>query len=75
MTGEVEQTLFKYDAEDTECNRPRQVEFVTGCCIMISRAVWERVGDFAEEYFLYLKMWIIVCDLRSVELIFYMFLK
>ncbi len=53
VTGEVEQTLFKYDAEDAECNRPRQVEFATGCCIMVSRAVWERVGGFAEEYFLY----------------------
>lgn len=52
-TGEVEQTLFKYDVTDDECNLPRKVEFATGCCMMISKAVWEKAGGFAEEYFLY----------------------
>lgn len=52
-TGEVEQTLFKYDEKDVQCNLPKQVEFATGCCMLISKGVWEKVGGFAEEYFLY----------------------
>lgn len=52
-TAEVEQTLFKYDIKDDECNLPKKVEFATGCCMMISKAIWEKVGGFAEEYFLY----------------------
>lgn len=52
-TAEVEQTLFKYDKEDAEHDLPRQVEFATGCCMMINKVVWQKVGGFAEEYFLY----------------------
>ena len=32
---------------------PVEVEAVSGACLMVSRAVFERVGRFSEDYFLY----------------------
>lgn len=52
-TGEVEQTLYNYDLTDPECNLPRHVEFATGCCMMLSKAIWEKAGGFSEDYFMY----------------------
>lgn len=52
-TACVNQTLFKYDLGDTSRDLPRKVEFATGCCMMISKVVWEKAGGFDEEYFLY----------------------
>ena len=52
-TAEVRQTLFKYDSDDSACDIPRKVEFATGCCMMISKKIWDKVGGFDEEYFLY----------------------
>ena len=34
-------------------DQPQAVDFVTGCCLLASRAVWERVGPLDERYFLY----------------------
>ena len=51
--ADAKQTLFSYDVTDDSCNEPREVEFATGCCMMISKASWERTGGFDEEYFLY----------------------
>lgn len=31
----------------------RQVDFATGCCVLIPRSVYERIGGFDESYFLY----------------------
>lgn len=33
--------------------REREVMFVTGCCFLVTRAVWERIGGFDDAYFLY----------------------
>lgn len=51
--ADARQTLYTYDAADGSRNEPRKVEFATGCCMMISRGSWEKVGGFDEEYFLY----------------------
>ncbi len=32
---------------------PREVSFPTGACLAIKRAVWEELGGFSPEYFLY----------------------
>ncbi len=32
---------------------PRQVDFVTGCCILAKRAVWEKVGVLDDKFFMY----------------------
>ncbi len=45
--GQVGEPL---DAADGE---PREVSFLTGACLAISRAAWERDPGFANEYFLY----------------------
>lgn len=52
-TADVEQTLFKYDPEMVSCNLPRKVDFASGCCMMLSKGIWQTVGNFDEEYFLY----------------------
>jgi GT2 family glycosyltransferase len=32
---------------------PREVGFASGACLAVPRAAWERVGGFADEYFMY----------------------
>ena len=32
---------------------PREVGFVSGACLAVPRATWERVGGFAEDFFMY----------------------
>lgn len=51
--ADAKQTLFAYDAAEDSCNEPKKVEFATGCCMMISREIWEKAGGFDEEYYLY----------------------
>ena len=34
-------------------DEPREVSFLTGACLAISRAAWERETGFADDYFLY----------------------
>ncbi len=34
-------------------NEPREIDFATGCCVLIHKSVFEKIGFLAEEYFLY----------------------
>lgn len=34
-------------------DRPEETEFVSGCCLLARREVWEKVGLLDEKYFLY----------------------
>jgi hypothetical protein len=36
-----------------ECAAPTKVEVIPGACMMMKREVFERVGGFSEEYFMY----------------------
>jgi hypothetical protein len=36
-----------------ECSEPAKVEVISGACMMMKRDVFERVGGFSEEYFMY----------------------
>jgi GT2 family glycosyltransferase len=38
---------------DAASDEPREVSFLTGACLAISRAAWERETGFADDYFLY----------------------
>jgi GT2 family glycosyltransferase len=38
---------------DAASDEPREVSFLTGACLAIPRAAWERETGFADEYFLY----------------------
>lgn len=35
-----------------QCDEPREVDFITGCALLIKRAVFERIGCLAPEFFL-----------------------
>jgi N-acetylglucosaminyl-diphospho-decaprenol L-rhamnosyltransferase len=37
----------------SDCGAPAQVEVISGACMMIRRDVFERIGMFSEEYFMY----------------------
>ena len=52
-TADVDQTLYPYDSQDGANNMPKEVGFATGCCMMISKVIWEKTGGFDEGYFLY----------------------
>lgn len=47
-TANTFQTLYK--ADETE---ERMVEFISGCCMLIHRNIFETVGYFKKEYYLY----------------------
>lgn len=36
-----------------EGNEPREVEAISGACLMVRRAIFERVGGFSSDYFMY----------------------
>lgn len=36
-------------------NKPMEIDFATGCCLMIKTGVLEKIGLFDERYFLYLE--------------------
>lgn len=44
------------DEVDTgQFNKPKEITFATGCCILISREVFKKIGLLDEKYFLYLE--------------------
>lgn len=48
-TGMVEHF---HEASEEERKR-REVSFLTGCCLLMHRSVWEKVGGLSTEFFLY----------------------
>ncbi|MCR5622762.1 MAG: glycosyltransferase family 2 protein, partial [Treponema sp.] len=46
-----EQALYPYDPS----YGPMEVEFISGCCMMMHRDVFEKVGFFDESYFMYVE--------------------
>lgn len=38
-----------------QCNREKEIDFMTGCCMLIKREVFEKVGLLTEDYFMYLE--------------------
>lgn len=49
-TGNVIQTMFASDDRDLS---PKSVKFISGCCILIHRDIWNKIGFFNENYFMY----------------------
>ena len=36
-----------------QCDTEKEIDFMTGCCMLIKREVFEKVGLLSEEYFMY----------------------
>jgi GT2 family glycosyltransferase len=36
-----------------QCNNKKEMDFVTGCCMLVRREVFEKIGLLAEDYFMY----------------------
>jgi GT2 family glycosyltransferase len=43
----------KAEEDHGQYNRTRECEFITGCCMLIRRAVFDRIGLLDDSYFLY----------------------
>lgn len=36
-----------------QCDNKKEIDFVTGCCMLIKREVFEKIGLLSEDYFMY----------------------
>jgi GT2 family glycosyltransferase len=45
--------LLNLDMHADQVSEPGPTDFLGGCCLMVKRAVWEHVGVFDENYFMY----------------------
>ena len=36
-----------------QCDNKKEIDFVTGCCMLVKREVFEKVGLLSEDYFMY----------------------
>lgn len=39
--------------DNGQCDNEKEIDFMTGCCMLIKREVFENVGLLSEEYFMY----------------------
>jgi len=51
----VQQRLDRYAMMDVGYDAPCEVEFITGCFMLVRREVLEKVGGFDEDFFMYLE--------------------
>lgn len=43
------------EIDNGQFNQQKEIDFMTGCCMLIKREVFEKVGLLSEEYFMYLE--------------------
>lgn len=43
------------EVDKGQFNKPKEIEFATGACMIIKKEVFEKIGFFDEKYFLYLE--------------------
>ncbi|WP_066021812.1 glycosyltransferase family 2 protein [Clostridium sp. CT7] len=41
------------EIDNGQCDDEKEIDFMTGCCILVKRKVIEKVGPLSEEYFMY----------------------
>jgi GT2 family glycosyltransferase len=51
--GVVHFTGIAWAGQSAARSGPREVAFLSGACLAVPRAAWERAGGFAEEFFMY----------------------
>lgn len=51
--------LARYEMRDVGYEAPCEVPFISGCCMMLRAGLWENIGGFDENFFMYLED----CDL------------
>jgi GT2 family glycosyltransferase len=41
------------EVDKGQCDNEKEIDFMTGCCMLIKREVFEKVGFLSEDYFMY----------------------
>jgi GT2 family glycosyltransferase len=39
--------------DEGQCDNQREIDFMTGCCMLIKKEVFQKVGLLSEDYFMY----------------------
>lgn len=53
QTDEIQQLIYETETNKDKNMTPKEVDFITGCCILIHKSIFEQIGYLPEEYFLY----------------------
>lgn len=53
MTKGTHVDYLKIDNKEMPPEKPRQTEYITGCCLLIKKEVVKKIGLMSEDYFLY----------------------